>query len=105
MIQRIVKLHFKIEQIDAFMEVFEASKAHIRAFDGCLGMSLAQHDTQPNVLFTISRWKNTEALENYRKSPLFTTTWAKTKVLFEEKAEAWSVAMIDTDTRMIVERV
>lgn len=75
-------------------EVFDRSKDRIRAFEGCLHMELLQHQTHPNVLFTLSIWEDEAALERYRASPFFADTWAKTKVLFAEKAEAWSVALI-----------
>ncbi|MFZ0490789.1 MAG: antibiotic biosynthesis monooxygenase, partial [Salegentibacter sp.] len=31
------------------------------------------------------------ALENYRNSELFKEVWAKTKVFFNDRPEAWSV--------------
>jgi quinol monooxygenase YgiN len=95
MLTRIVKLTFEEEKVAAFMQVFEESKAAIRAFPGCQRMSLARKLNSKQVLFTISLWESTEALEQYRQSELFQTTWAKTKVLFAEKAEAWSVELID----------
>ncbi len=96
MIKRIVKMTFREEAVDAFLnEVFEQSKDRIRAFPGCLRMELVQHVSQRNVLFTLSSWENEAALESYRQSELFKTTWQKTKALFAEKAEAWSVRVID----------
>lgn len=96
MIKRIVKMTFREEAVDAFLnEVFEQSKDRIRAFPGCLRMELVQHVSQQNVLFTLSSWENEAALESYRQSELFKTTWQKTKALFAEKAEAWSVRVID----------
>jgi heme-degrading monooxygenase HmoA len=49
------------------------------------------------MLFTLSIWDDETALEAYRQSELFQTTWAKTKVLFAEKAEAWSVEMMNDE--------
>lgn len=96
MIKRIVKLTFRPEAVDAFItEVFEQSKAQIRAFPGCLHMELVRHLAAPNVLFTLSKWENEIALDTYRQSELFKHTWAKTKALFSEKAEAWSVEVLD----------
>ncbi len=96
MIKRIVKMTFREDAVDAFLnEVFEQSKDRIRAFPGCLRMELVQHVSQQNVLFTLSSWENEAALESYRQSELFKTTWQKTKALFAEKAEAWSVRVID----------
>jgi quinol monooxygenase YgiN len=95
MILRIVKLTFQPELVPDFMEVFEASKMAIRAFEGCHEMRLMRHTTEPHVLFTVSKWTSEAALENYRQSALFQATWAKTKVLFAGKPEAWSLDAVD----------
>ena len=96
MIKRIVKMTFREEAVDTFLhDVFEHSKNRIRTFPGCRHMELLQHIGTPNVLFTLSFWDDEAALEAYRQSELFQTTWAKTKALFAEKAEAWSVAVVD----------
>ena len=87
---------FRNETVQTFItEVFEQSKTRIRAFEGCRHMELVRHKTSPNLLFTLSIWDNEAALENYRASALFADTWAKTKALFSEKAEAWTVEVID----------
>jgi heme-degrading monooxygenase HmoA len=96
MIKRIVKMTFREEGVDAFLnEVFESSKSAIRAFPGCRHMELLRFTDDPRVLFTFSIWDGPEALEAYRQSELFQNTWAKTKALFAEKAEAWSVEVAD----------
>lgn len=87
---------FREDAVQTFIsEVFEQSKARIRAFEGCQHMELLQQKNRPNVLFTLSYWDNEAALEAYRASPLFADTWAKTKALFAGKAEAWTVEVID----------
>jgi len=58
---------------------------------GCESLQLLQDKIIPGILFTFSRWKNEASLENYRQSELFIETWRKTKALFDQKAEAWSV--------------
>jgi heme-degrading monooxygenase HmoA len=58
-------------------------------------MELLRNIAAPNVLFTLSMWENELALDTYRQSELFKDTWAKTKVLFLEKAEAWSTEVLD----------
>ncbi|GAB4499735.1 MAG: putative quinol monooxygenase [Saprospiraceae bacterium] len=98
MIKRIVKMTFREDAVKTFLDdVFEHSKDHIRAFPGCRHMELLQSLKKPNVLFTLSFWENEEALEAYRQSELFQTTWAKTKVLFADKAEAWSLKLINDE--------
>ncbi len=87
---------FREDAVETFLnEVFEHSKNRIRAFPGCRHMELLRQKNKPNVLFTLSFWDDEAALEAYRQSELFKTTWAKTKVLFAEKAEAWTVEVID----------
>lgn len=90
MIVRIVKLTFEQEYINDFITIFNESKELIRNFDGINKLELLRCSTQGNVFFTHSHWESEEALENYRHSELFKITWAKTKPLFSEKAEAWS---------------
>ena len=97
MIKRIVKMSFRPEAVPTFVgEVFEQSKHRIRAFPGCRHMELLQHASQPNILFTLSIWDDEAALERYRQSELFQNTWANTKALFAEKAEAWSTRILDS---------
>lgn len=95
MIKRIVKLTFREEEIDNFMIIFEQSKTKIRAFEGCHHMELLQGLKPNNVLFTLSIWESEMALNNYRHSELFQKTWSKTKALFADRPQAWSVNLID----------
>jgi len=96
MIKRIVKMTFRPEAVPAFLEVFDSSKAQIRAFPGCRHMELLQYEKHPNVLFTLSIWDSEKDLDTYRESELFQTTWARTKVLFAGRAEAWTVQVLDS---------
>ncbi|MEK0421867.1 MAG: antibiotic biosynthesis monooxygenase [Bacteroidetes bacterium] len=97
MIFRIVKMTFKPETIEDFKSVFGESAEYIRSFPGNMGLQLLQSCEDKNVFFTYSIWQNDEALQAYRNSPLFDSTWAKTKVLFGGKPEAWSTDMIWKD--------
>lgn len=90
MITRLVKMSFRPDGIDAFKEVFAESKDKIRAFPGNRHVELLQDTNNPGIFFTFSLWESAEALENYRHSELFERTWAQTKVLFNDKPEAWS---------------
>ncbi|MEZ4908100.1 MAG: putative quinol monooxygenase [Saprospiraceae bacterium] len=94
MIIRIVKMSFENEKIDNFLSVFSESKSKIRAYEGCLSLKLLRDDNNKNVFFTLSKWENTESLENYRNSELFKTTWSRTKILFNDKPQAWSTKLI-----------
>lgn len=91
MFVRIVKMGFQEEKIPEFLSNFEENKAKIRSFQGCQFLELYRDKHNTNRFFTYSYWENEEALENYRNSELFKAVWAKTKVLFNEKPEAWSV--------------
>ncbi len=74
-----------------FKEIFYTTQPLIANFDGCLGVELKVDATLPDVIYTVSRWRSVEDLEIYRHSELFKSTWAKTKVLFKEKAMAYSL--------------
>jgi hypothetical protein len=84
-------MHFLPGKENEFMEVFESSKEKIRAFEGCAYLELFRDTANPSIFFTHSRWISENRLEAYRQSELFRITWAKTKILFAEKAEAWSL--------------
>lgn len=92
MLVRIVKLTFKTENISSFETLFEETKDDIRNFEGCSLLELYQAEDHPNIFFTYSYWKNEQALENYRASSFFKAVWARTKPLFDDKPEAWSVS-------------
>jgi len=91
MITRLVKMTFLPNETEAFQKIFSENKDRIAAFEGCEQVELKRDVNSPNIFFTISRWRSEADLENYRNSDLFKSVWSKTKVLFEEKAEAWSL--------------
>lgn len=88
---RIVKMTFRPEAVNDFLNIFESSKYNIRQRPGCKSLKLVQDLERPNIFFTISEWEDPACLEQYRNSELFKEVWAATKRLFAEKAEAWSV--------------
>lgn len=91
MFVRIVKMSFAEENIDTFLENFHKNKNDIRNFDGCRFLELYRDKNNPNIFFTYSYWEKESDLENYRHSELFKNVWAKTKPLFNDKPQAWSV--------------
>lgn len=97
-ITRIVKMQFKTSEVENFKQIFQESFAKIAAFKGCQNVQLFCHSEDTKIMFTISHWDNETALELYRKSELFKRTWARTKPLFEEKAQAWSLLNITNNT-------
>lgn len=91
MIIRIVQMHFREDAVTDFLKIFEERKSRIRASKGCSHLELWQDARSPHIFFTYSIWEDEALLDQYRFSPLFKDTWARTKELFAEKAKAWSV--------------
>ena len=91
MFVRIVKMSFKEDKIDDFINNFNNSKAKIRNTQGCKLLELYRDKTNPTIFFTYSYWDTELDLENYRNSQLFKNVWNITKLLFKDKPEAWSV--------------
>ncbi|MEJ7694884.1 antibiotic biosynthesis monooxygenase family protein [Daejeonella sp.] len=92
MITRIVKLTFRTEDVQHFVQIFTESATLIQSFDGCAGVQLMKDASNQNVYFTLSKWQSEDHLNTYRSSELFKTTWAQVKPMFSEKPEAWSLA-------------
>lgn len=88
-------MSFRPEEIETFVAIFNRSKNKIRSFEGNMKVELLQDVNKPEVFFTYSFWESDEALERYRHSDLFKETWAATKVLFNDKPEAWSTRLKD----------
>lgn len=91
MIIRIVKMTFKEDRIETFLENFNANKEKIRAVEGCEHLELLQDVNKENIFFTYSYWQSVGDLDQYRKSNLFKTIWKNTKVHFSDKPQAWSI--------------
>ncbi len=91
MIVRIVKLTFKTEEVENFEKLFAEVQPFILKSEGCRHVELLRDVANTSVFFTYSHWDDDAALENYRNSDFFKVTWAKTRALFADKAEAWSL--------------
>lgn len=94
MIKRFVKMTFKKEHISTFKALFDSKKELIAAVEGCTHVELLQDVNNETIFFTFSLWDDPKYLEAYRNSELFKEVWAKTKVLFDAKPEAWSVKVL-----------
>ncbi|MBD2757839.1 putative quinol monooxygenase [Spirosoma validum] len=90
MLVRIVRMTFQEDKLPDFHTIFDNSKYKIRAFPGNHHLELLRDPDQPNVRMTYSLWESADALEAYRQSELFRATWAATKVLFSDRAVAFS---------------
>jgi heme-degrading monooxygenase HmoA len=82
---------FEPEKVNEFLEIFNSSKQLIRNFEGCSHLELLNDLKSTNMFFTYSFWESETHLNNYRNSELFESVWARTKILFSNKPEAWSV--------------
>jgi quinol monooxygenase YgiN len=94
MLIRIVKLTFQPDKVEEFKELFKEERKTIAAFDGCSKVELWGDTGSENVFFTYSEWRDKSALENYRNSDFFKTTWKRAKTFFADKAVAWSLMKI-----------
>ena len=90
MIIRIVKMEFKKELVDEFIEIFEGVCPLIKKQRGCHRLDLLRDVSDLSIFFTYSTWSSETDLEAYRQSELFKTTWARTKRLFSQRAQAWT---------------
>lgn len=95
MITRIVRMTFSPEKTEEFLEIFRSSKEKIRAFEGCKHVELLQDVNNSSVYSTYSLWESEAQLNNYRESELFGQVWPKTKKLFADKPQAWSLVSIE----------
>ena len=94
MIKRIVKLTFKAEFCNDFINFTKQIEDTISNFEGCEHLEILRDKKDSTVFFTCSFWKNEESLKNYRKSEFFNKIWPETKKWFAEKPEAWSTISI-----------
>ena len=88
---RVVRMEFTDEGLNSFLELFAKSHPKIAAFEGCLGVELKKDPKNKYIRYTLSHWESMDALEKYRNSALFKTTWAETKTYFASKPQAWSL--------------
>ncbi|MBB3699107.1 antibiotic biosynthesis monooxygenase [Flammeovirga yaeyamensis] len=91
MLHRFVRMSFQKDRINDFKKLFHEVQPTIESFEGCQSVQLLEDADAHTKVMTFSIWEDQEALDRYRDSEFFITTWRKTKVLFEEKAEAFSM--------------
>ena len=94
MIKRIVKMSFRFDKVDEFKSIFKENWRLIKGFEGCKHVELLQDKTVETIFFTYSHWESEAHLDAYRNSELFIRVWAATKILFNDKPEAWSLKEI-----------
>ena len=89
-------MSFEAVRIEEFLENFNNNKEKIRTFEGCKHLKLLRDKNNSSIFFTYSYWETEAHLEAYRNSELFKSVWKKTKVLFNNKPEAWSVDTVES---------
>ncbi len=94
MIKRIVKMVFRKENIENFIQFTDKIRETIKNHDGCLHLDILQDKKRPEIFFTYSCWNSEKDLDNYRKSEFFNTIWPETKKWFAAKPEAWSMEVV-----------
>ena len=87
-------MSFDENNIQEFLSNFHQNKEKIRNFKGCQFLELYRDKENENIFFTYSYWNSEEDLNIYRNSDLFKSVWAKTKALFNDIPQAWSVDKI-----------
>ena len=88
-------MSFELEKVEKFKSIYELNWHKIKGFEGCLHVELLQDRSSPSIFFTYSNWESENHLNNYRESILFKTVWASTKVLFNQKPEAWTLNVLE----------
>ena len=88
-------MSFELEEVEKFKSIYELNWHKIKGFEGCLHVELLQDRSSPSIFFTYSNWESENHLNNYRESILFKTVWASTKVLFNQKPEAWTLNVLE----------
>lgn len=86
---------FRPEEVPSFLAVWEENREKIGSFPGCAGVELLRDEAHPHIYYTHSRWSGPDALEEYRHSALFKGVWARTRELFGDKPQAFSLVKPD----------
>ena len=94
MFVRIVKMTFRPESTEVFINFFEEYKLQIRNAAGCQYLQVLQDKNHPNIIFSYSHWTTEADLDDYRKSELFKKIWPRTKELFLQAPEAWTTNIL-----------
>ena len=88
-------MSFELEKVEKFKSIYELNWHKIKGFEGCLHVELLQDRSSPSIFFTYSNWESENHLNIYRDSIVFKTVWASTKVLFNQKPEAWTLNVLE----------
>jgi quinol monooxygenase YgiN len=88
-------MSFVPEKVEEFKAIFKNNWRSIKTFEGCHHVELLQDGSDPGIFFTFSSWQSEEHLDAYRNSELFKRVWGATKILFNDKPQAWSLTELE----------
>ncbi len=88
---RIVKMNYKEEHVQDFLNLFEERKLQIRNSKGCNYLELWNDKDNQTIYYSYSIWDDLNDLNEYRHSELFKDTWAKFKSWFQDKPQVFNI--------------
>lgn len=91
MIVRIVRMTFKEEKINDFINLFTQTSSKIAEMKGCRHLELMKEANNTGVFCTYSIWDSETDLDDYRNSETFHTIWGECKKYFAERPIAFSL--------------
>jgi quinol monooxygenase YgiN len=91
---RIVRMTFRPDAVELFLQQFDEVAPQIRRFEGCEHLELWTDTRFPNCCTTCSHWVDEDALDAYRDSKLFRSTWDTVKPLFAAPPQAQSYSVL-----------
>lgn len=95
MLTRLVRMYFRPEEVEAFLELYRAARPRIVAQPGCYGVQLLRQHDDPAAFATWSTWEDAAALDAYRTSPFFVEFWPQVRALFRTPPEAASFDLVE----------
>ena len=96
LILRIVGLPVREEDEPELLRAFDDAFPLIRALPGCNHLALIGRRGGPDYL-TLSVWESAQALEDYRKSPLFARIWPRIRKTLRDDPWAESYDFVAGD--------
>ena len=92
MITRIVRLTLKDElSLDEFKKLYTKRNPKSRGVSGCLEVRIMKDIKENNIYYTVSKWSNNQALEDYRSSEYFKQTWPMVKSTLAARTKVFTM--------------
>ena len=88
MITRLVSLKCRPQDVDAFRLVLRQAFPRVTQIPGCLSLQIVGDIADPTSFYTISTWRDVDALEAYRAGPVFAEIWPRVKAFLCQPAWA-----------------